>query len=113
MARVVVPGALRQFTGGESVVEVSLAEGATLGDLLDALDADKPALGRRIRDEQGALRRYVNVYVDGEDVRRAGGLAVAVPGSAEVLVLPSVAGGAANSGPGESGERRQEAAGLA
>jgi len=93
MARVVVPGALRQFTDGESAVEVSLADGATLGELLDALADVKPALCRRIRDEQGELRRYVNVYVDGEDARRAGGLAAPLPAGAEVLVLPSVAGG--------------------
>lgn len=93
MTRVVVPGALRQFTDGAATIDVSLADGASLAELLDALAAEKPALARRIRDEQGELRRYVNVYVDGEDARRAGGLATAVPADAEVLVLPSVAGG--------------------
>jgi molybdopterin synthase sulfur carrier subunit len=93
MTRVVVPGALRQFTDGESSVELALADGASLADLLDALGAAKPALVRRIRDEQGELRRFVNIYVDGEDARRAGGLAAPVPSGAEVLVLPSVAGG--------------------
>lgn len=93
MTRVVVPGALRQFTDGDSAVELALADGATLGQLLDALAAEKPALCRRIRDEQGELRRFVNIYIDGEDARRAGGLAAPVPGDAEVLVLPSVAGG--------------------
>lgn len=93
MARVVVPGALRQFTDGASTVELSLADGASLADVLEALAAAKPALARRIRDEQGELRRYVNVYVDGADVRSAGGLAAPVPAGAEVLVLPSVAGG--------------------
>jgi sulfur-carrier protein len=93
VARVVLPGALRQFSDGESSIDVAVADGASLAELLDALAADKPALARRIRDEQGELRRYVNVYVDGEDARRAAGLATAVPASAEVLVLPSVAGG--------------------
>lgn len=93
MTRVVVPGALRQFTDGASTVDVALADGASLAELLDALAAAKPALARRIRDERGELRRYVNVYVDGEDARRAGGLAAAVPADAEVLVLPSIAGG--------------------
>ncbi len=93
MSRVVVPGALRQFTDGESTIDIALGDEATLGELLDALAADKPALARRIRDEQGELRRFVNIYVDGEDARRSGGLAAPVPDNAEVLVLPSVAGG--------------------
>jgi molybdopterin converting factor small subunit len=90
---VVLPGALRQFSGGESSIQVPLAEGASLADLLDAVAASHPALIRRLRDEQGGLRRFVNVYVDGEDARMAGGLAAPVPAGAEVLVLPSVAGG--------------------
>lgn len=93
MTKLVVPGSLRQFTDGESTVELALADGASLADLLEALSAAKPALARRIRDEQGELRRYVNIYVDGEDARQVGGLAAAVPAGAEVLVLPSVAGG--------------------
>ena len=91
--RVVVPAALRQFTGGSAHVDVDLREGATLAGLLDALAAAAPALVRRIRDERGELRRFVNVYVDGEDTRRCGGNEAAVPAGAEVLVLPSVAGG--------------------
>ena len=62
-------------------------------DLLDALTAQPPTLGRRIRDETGRVRRFVNVYVDGEDVRWQDGLATAVPDGAVVQVLPSVAGG--------------------
>jgi molybdopterin synthase sulfur carrier subunit len=93
MARVVVPAALRQFTGGARSVDVDLGDGATLGDVLDRLETAAAPLARRIRDEQGQLRRFVNVYVDGEDARRAGGLQTPVPAGAEVLVLPSVAGG--------------------
>jgi sulfur-carrier protein len=93
MTRLVVPGSLRQFTDGESTLDLALADGASLADLLQALSAAKPALARRLRDEQGELRRYVNIYVDGEDARRSGGLAAPVPADAEVLVLPSVAGG--------------------
>jgi molybdopterin synthase sulfur carrier subunit len=92
-ARVVVPAALRQFTDGASSVEVALTSDATLADVLDGLAAATPALVRRIRDEQGDLRRFVNVYIDGEDARRSGGLTAPVPAGAEVLVLPSVAGG--------------------
>jgi molybdopterin converting factor small subunit len=64
-----------------------------VGEVLDALAADHPLLGRRIRDETGALRRFVNVYVDGDDVRFGQGLATAVRDGAVVQVLPSVAGG--------------------
>jgi|NGEPerStandDraft_6_1074524.scaffolds.fasta_scaffold377893_2 molybdopterin synthase sulfur carrier subunit len=93
MTWVVVPGALRQFTGGASSMQVTLGDGATLGDLLDVLAVAQPALARRVRDEQGQVRRFVNIYVDGADVRQAGGLSASVPADAEVLVLPSVAGG--------------------
>lgn len=94
MATVVLPAALRQYSGGVSSVEVPAAECVDLASVLDALDAECPALARRIRDEQGELRRFVNVYVDGEDARQCGGLAAPVSARAEVLVLPSIAGGA-------------------
>jgi molybdopterin synthase sulfur carrier subunit len=97
-ARVVLPGALRQFTDGASSVEVALTPDATLADVLDGLAAATPALVRRIRDEQGELRRFVNVYIDGEDARQSGGLSAPVPVGAEVLVLPSVAGGSSRLG---------------
>ena len=89
---VLLPGVLADLAGGARRLQVHPAA-ATLAGLLDALAAEHPVLERRIRDEAGALRRFVNVYVDGEDVRFAGGLATAVPGGAQVQVLPSVAGG--------------------
>ena len=91
MSTVVLPGALRQYSDGVKSVDVSGA--STLAEALDALDQRCPRLVGRIRDEQGQLRRYVNVYVDGTDVRSAAGLATPVRPGAEVLVLPSVAGG--------------------
>jgi molybdopterin converting factor small subunit len=93
MATVVLPAALRQFTDGAKTVQIDHSDGGDLRALLDALAVARPALTRRIRDEQGELRRFVNVYIDGEDARRAGGLSAQVPAGAEVLVLPSVAGG--------------------
>ena len=89
---VLLPGALADLTGGARRLTVAPGEG-TLAGLLDALAAEHPRLERRIRDETGALRRFVNVYVDGEDVRYDGLLAAAVPDGAVVQVLPSVAGG--------------------
>jgi sulfur-carrier protein len=89
-----LPGALRQAAAGNKCVDVPVAGEVVLSTVLDALDAGYPALARRIRDEQGRLRRYVNVYIDGVDAREHGdpGSALVRPG-AEVLVLPSVAGG--------------------
>jgi molybdopterin converting factor small subunit len=91
MTTVVLPGALRPLAGGARTLTV--AGGRPLTDLLDSLDAQYPALARRLRDEQGQLRRYVNLYVDGADVRGTGGLATVVNDGAELFVVPSVAGG--------------------
>ena len=90
--QVLLPGVLAALAGGEKHVDVEPA-GDTLADLLDALAAEHPMLARRIRDETGQVRRFVNVYVDGDDVRFEGGLATKVRDGAEVQVLPSVAGG--------------------
>ncbi len=90
--QVLLPGVLAALAGGEKHVTVEPA-GDTLADLLDALAADHPMLARRIRDETGQVRRFVNVYVDGDDVRFGGGLEATVRDGAEVQVLPSVAGG--------------------
>jgi sulfur-carrier protein len=91
MPTVLVPGMLRAEAGGSAHLEVG--DGGTLGAVLDEIKERWPRLERRIRDEAGTLRRYVNVYVDGEDCRRSGGLDTPVPASAEIQVLPSVAGG--------------------
>ena len=87
-----LPGVLADLAGGAKHLQVD-PPGGTLGDLLDELSTRHPLLGRRIRDETGAVRRFVNVYVDGDDVRFSGGLATAVRDGTVVQVLPSVAGG--------------------
>ncbi|MFI2648111.1 MULTISPECIES: ubiquitin-like small modifier protein 1 [Micromonospora] len=91
MVTVLLPGPLRPEAGGESRLTVAAA--GTLRAVLDEVASGWPRLDRRIRDERGELRRYVNVYVDGEDCRHAGGLAAPVSDGAEVQILPSVAGG--------------------
>jgi sulfur-carrier protein len=91
MVTVLVPGPLRGEAGGASRLTVEAV--GSVGAVLDALADSWPRLARRIRDERGELRRYVNVYVDGEDCRHAGGVAAPVADGAEVQVLPSVAGG--------------------
>jgi len=90
--QVVLPGVLADLAGGHRKLEVPLG-GGTLADLLDALAADHPMLARRIRDETGQLRRFVNVYVDGDDVRFERGLDTTLRDGTQVQVLPSIAGG--------------------
>jgi sulfur-carrier protein len=90
--QVVLPGVLADLAGGSKHLDVDPG-GPTLGDLLDTLAERHPLLGRRIRDETGQVRRFVNVYVDGDDVRFTQGLATQLRDGAEVQVLPSVAGG--------------------
>ena len=90
---VVLPGFLADLAGGQKHVEVQVGDDATLAAVLDRLADGRPMLDRRIRDETGALRRFVNVYVDGEDVRFEKGVATPVGDGAVVQVLPSVAGG--------------------
>ena len=85
-----VPTILRTYTKGES--EVS-AEGGTLSEVLDSLDSSFPGIKGRVVDEQGKLRRFVNVYVGNEDVRFADGLDTTTPDGAQVSVIPAVAGG--------------------
>jgi sulfur-carrier protein len=91
--RVLLPRLLSDCTGGRTAVDVDLAAPGTVRGLLDALAAEHPVFDRRVRDETGELRRHVNVYVDGEEVRRLDGLATQVPPGAEVMVVQSVAGG--------------------
>jgi len=92
--RVILPGVLRELADGvgELVVPVG-SEVTLLRTVLDAAVVTRPQLGARIRDETGALRRHVNVFVDGQDVRRVGGLDAVVGPDAVIHILPSVAGG--------------------
>ena len=85
-----IPVPLRPATGGESQVSV---EGTTVSEVLDALFERFDELRSRISDEQGALRRFVNVYVSGEDIRFLDGLDTSVADGAELTILPAVAGG--------------------
>ncbi|MGZ4507420.1 MAG: ubiquitin-like small modifier protein 1 [Blastococcus sp.] len=90
--QVVLPGVLADLAGGARHLEVE-PRAATVGGLLDSLAVTHPLLTRRIRDETGGVRRFVNVYVDGEDVRFQAGVDTAVRDGTVVQVLPSVAGG--------------------
>ncbi len=89
-ANVRIPTILRTYTGGLKEVQAS---GHTLAHLLESLDADYPGLKGRILDDNGALRRFVNVYVGDDDVRFIGGLEAEVPDNGNVSIIPAVAGG--------------------
>jgi MoaD family protein len=85
-----IPTQLRSAAGGESE---AVLEGATVREVLDGLYERFDGLGERLADEDGSLRRFVNVYVGGEDIRFLDGLDTEVADGAEVTILPAVAGG--------------------
>ena len=89
-----IPTILRTYTGGEKAVD---AQGSTLAAVIDDLEANHPGIKERLIDQtpEGGddLRRFVNVYVNDEDVRFTGGLATALSDGDQVVVLPAVAGG--------------------
>lgn len=85
-----IPTTLRTLTGGESQVQV---EGATVGEVLANLDAAHAGFSDRLFDEDGSLRRFVNVFVADDDVRYLDGVATPVPDGETVSIIPAVAGG--------------------
>lgn len=85
-----VPTTLRTLTGGESEVGV---DGATVGDVLDSLEEKHPGFRERLLDEDGGLRRFVNLFVSDDDVRFLDGLQTPVPDGETVSIIPAVAGG--------------------
>jgi len=85
-----IPTILRTYTDGEKAVP---GQGGTLSEVIENLEANHPGIRERLVDG-GDLRRFVNVYVNDEDVRFTGGLETAVSDGDQVVVLPAVAGGA-------------------
>ena len=85
-----VPTILRPLTSGEAEVGV---DGGTLQEVLDQLEAAHPGIRTRVLDDDGKLRRFVNVYVNDDDVRFASGLETPTPDGASVSIIPAVAGG--------------------
>ena len=85
-----VPAQLRTLTEGSGEVQV---EGSTVGEVLKALDAAHPGFAERLFDDNGGLRRFVNVFVADEDVRFLNGLATEVTAGQTVSIVPAVAGG--------------------
>ena len=88
--RVRIPTTLRTLSGGTAEVEV---DGATVGEVLASLDAAHPGFRDRLLDDEGGLRRFVNVFVADDDVRFLQGLETPVPDGETVAIIPAVAGG--------------------
>lgn len=85
-----IPTAFRRFTDGAPKYDCSAA---TVAEALDDLTAKFPALARHVRDEQGQIRQFLNVYLNEEDIRFLGGEACGVKEGDRVLLVPSIAGG--------------------
>ena len=85
-----IPTTLRTLTGGNSEVQV---EGATVGEALQSLEAAHPGFKERLFDDEGGLRRFVNVFVADADVRYLDGVNTPVPDGETIAIIPAVAGG--------------------
>ena len=84
---------LRAHAGGAATIDVDVPEPVTVGAVLDAVAAEHPAVGRRVRDEAGALRTHVNVFVGPDNFRDLDGVDTVVAEGVEVAVLAAVSGG--------------------
>jgi len=89
--RVRLPTILRSFASGQSTVD---ADGSTVGQVVDDLVTRFPGMAGHLRAPDGGLHRFVNVYLDDEDVRYLGGLGTPVEAGAKLSIVPAVAGGA-------------------
>ncbi len=85
-----IPSLLQQLTEGKKEIQV---ESGTVGKIISELNKHYPGTKERLLDENEELRRFVNIYVDEEDVRFLDGLATKVPDNSEVSIIPAVAGG--------------------
>jgi molybdopterin synthase sulfur carrier subunit len=88
--RVRIPTQLRTLTDGSDEVT---ADGSTVAEVIEHLEAHHPGMRERLVDDSGALRRFVNVYLEDEDVRFLDGIGTAVPEGARLSIIPAVAGG--------------------
>lgn len=91
-----IPAPLRKLTNEQDSVTAN--ESSTLAALIDTLEGQFPGLKERLCDETGALRRFVNVYVNGEDVRFLSGLETPIQAGTEISIVPAAAGGARDAG---------------
>jgi molybdopterin converting factor small subunit len=94
-----IPGALREFTAGQSTVQTG-DSAATVGAALSILWTIYPGLRDRIVTEQGNVREHINVFVGQENIRYTGGLATPVTSGSEISIVPAVSGGCSHSATG-------------
>ena len=88
--KVIIPTPLRKSTGDAGTVEV---EAGTVTQIIESIEQRFPGFRSRLCDESGELRRFINIYVDGEDVRFLDSLKTNVPDGAELSIVPAIAGG--------------------
>lgn len=88
--KIIIPTPLRKFAGNQDSVEV---EAATVQEIIGHLEEKFPGFRSRICDDTGELRRFINIYIDGEDIRFLDNLSTEVPDRAEVSIVPAIAGG--------------------
>ncbi|MBI2874833.1 MAG: MoaD/ThiS family protein [Firmicutes bacterium] len=89
-AMVKVPALLRKVTDGKELVE---CEGKTVADVLESLEAAYPGIRDRLCDGNGEIRRFINIYVNQEDIRFMDGTGTSVNDGDEILIVPAIAGG--------------------
>lgn len=88
--RVRIPTPLRRFTGGAEEVSAS---GSTIAAVVEDLERKSPGIKERLCDEQGRVRRFVNIYVNGDDIRFLSSIETPVQDGDEVAIVPAIAGG--------------------
>ena len=88
--RVVIPAPLRKYTAGAEVVEL---DAASVHEVIEKLESRFPGIRSSLCDESGGLRRFINIYVDGEDVRFLENLKTATRDGAEIAIVPAISGG--------------------
>ncbi|MBG1271836.1 MoaD/ThiS family protein [Nostoc sp. WHI] len=88
--KVLIPTALQNLTNNQATLE---SNGSTIAELLDSLEESFPGIKSRLCDEKGELRRFLNFYVDSEDIRYLDGINTALQDGNEVSIVPAVAGG--------------------
>lgn len=89
--KVRIPAPLRRYTGDAAELQV---EAGAVDDLIRAIEAGHPGFAAKVLDDKGQLRRFINIYVNQEDIRFAGGLGTPLKDGDEVSIIPAIAGGA-------------------
>ena len=88
--KVVIPAPLRKYTGGAEIVET---DAGTVQQIIEALERKFPGIRNSVCDDTGGLRRFINIYVDGEDVRFLENLQTVAKDGGEIAIVPAISGG--------------------